>query len=758
MRIEEIIEKLPKFEVRTIAQRLRISSRDIGKQLVSENLFRRSYKDLPKRLRRMVNYVFRHDGEVSFEELQRRRGATERDLEALQNKGLLFCLPSLENPQKVVMPHEFFFLIDLPDTDPTSLITGLKRYQSNEIKKIAAHLGVDYNQPKAACASNIYFHLLQNAESIANSLSPREKEIIRFVAQWDGVVSIWKLTRKYPLSSEGSYYLYANFSTATLLGMDAWGRRDPTPVQKLFLRGLLIPIAPSSWGLVREVAIPKEIFPVVAKEYLEEKRKKTADLKRKMVLPDPGKIISNAFLLQRDLKKIFLLTESINPRATQKELPYKTELKKASGNFHLDPDYLLFLFIYAKEFKLIKVLDSQFVLAEDATAYLNLSPDDQALLARRFFWEKNAQTGEFIDYLTGWTRRMLVDILEEFKDQFIKIDLLEEYARFHSTYIHLLQAYDDYSQRFKNLLRDALKLLFWLGFLEYSERMEAVRLSPLGRYAFMDEKIPFPTEEPQEERFVVQPNNEITALFNTKFDVLKTLALFCNIKSMDVSIIFSLDKRQLIRAVDRGMKVKKIIAFLEKGSKNPLPQPVRYMLEEVARREGEIELKPCGGYIKIRDPQLIPELKAFLQRDVDDVIGQEVIVLRTGIDLIKLEEELKRRGYFLKPGKRYESRRRPRKAFIHQLLEEEKKPRFEEEELYFSNPAYDEDEIEEMLNFAIEKELKVKIHYTSEDGSTTLRVIEPQGIYGRMISAYCHLREANRVFRLDRIDYAELLR
>lgn len=756
MRIDEIIERLPKFEVRTIAQRLRISSRDIDKQLVSKNLFQRSYKDLPKRLRRMVNYVFRHDGKVSFEELQRRRGATERDLEALQNKGLLFCLPSLENPHRVVMPHEYFFLIDLPDMDPTSLITGLRCYQSEEIKRIAAHLGVNYNQPKATCASSIYFHLLRNAESIANSLSPQEKEIIRFVAQWDGIVSIWKFIEKYPLSSKRSYYFYADFSTATLLGMDAW--RDLTPAQKLFLRGLLIPITPSGWGLVREVAIPKEIFSVVAREYLEEKRGKIADLKRKMALPEPGKIISNAFLLQRDLKKVFLLTESINPKATQKELPYKGELKKASGNFHLDLDYLLFLFIYAREFRLIKVLDSRFVLAEDAIAYLNLNPDDQTLLSRRFFREKNPQTGEFINYPTGWTRAMLVEILEEFKDQFIKIDLLREYASFHSTYIHLLQTYDDYSRKFESLLQDTLKLLFWLGFLEYSEKREAVRLSPLGRYAFMNEKIPFPTEESQEERFVVQPNNEITALFNTKFDVLKTLALFCNIKSMDVTIIFSLDKGQLRRALDRGMSIKEIMDFLKTGSKNPLPQPVEYMLEDIARREGEIELKPCSGYIKIGDPQLVPELKAFLQKDVEEVIDQEAIILRTGIDLIKLEEELKKRGYFLRSSKRYQGRHRPRRAFIHQLLEEEKRPQFKEEELYFSNPAYDTDEIEEMLNFAIEKKLKVKIRYTSEEGSPSLRVIEPQGIYGRMVSAHCYLTEANKVFRIDRIDYAELLK
>ncbi len=60
-----------------------------------------------------------------------------------------------------------------------------------------------------------------------------------------------------------------------------------------------------------------------------------------------------------------------------------------------------------------------------------------------------------------------------------------------------------------------------------------------------------------------------------------------------------------------------------------------------------------------------------------------------------------------------------------------------------------------MLNLASVDEQCVEMTYISANRSTTQRIISPYGVvlHGRTwyIAAYCHLREAKRVFRLDRV-------
>jgi predicted DNA-binding transcriptional regulator YafY len=57
-----------------------------------------------------------------------------------------------------------------------------------------------------------------------------------------------------------------------------------------------------------------------------------------------------------------------------------------------------------------------------------------------------------------------------------------------------------------------------------------------------------------------------------------------------------------------------------------------------------------------------------------------------------------------------------------------------------------------LLAHAIERGRPVKIQYTNAQGNQSTRVIEPIELYGRVVGAWCHLREEERMFALDRID------
>lgn len=76
-------------------------------------------------------------------------------------------------------------------------------------------------------------------------------------------------------------------------------------------------------------------------------------------------------------------------------------------------------------------------------------------------------------------------------------------------------------------------------------------------------------------------------------------------------------------------------------------------------------------------------------------------------------------------------------------------------------PSYPTGETMKVLNKAIEDELCVEINYYSRSqGKFTTRKIEPESIERRSgrayLNAFCHLRNEDRVFRVDRIKRIEV--
>jgi len=61
------------------------------------------------------------------------------------------------------------------------------------------------------------------------------------------------------------------------------------------------------------------------------------------------------------------------------------------------------------------------------------------------------------------------------------------------------------------------------------------------------------------------------------------------------------------------------------------------------------------------------------------------------------------------------------------------------------------DTIEEKIHQALANGDQVEIEYMDEKGATTTRKIDIQSINGQKIKAFCHLRDALRMFELDRI-------
>jgi hypothetical protein len=63
-------------------------------------------------------------------------------------------------------------------------------------------------------------------------------------------------------------------------------------------------------------------------------------------------------------------------------------------------------------------------------------------------------------------------------------------------------------------------------------------------------------------------------------------------------------------ALDAGSSADDLVAMLEKHSTTPVPQPLRYLLTDVARRHGRIRVGTASAYVRCDDPSLLDEMMA----------------------------------------------------------------------------------------------------------------------------------------------------
>jgi hypothetical protein len=73
------------------------------------------------------------------------------------------------------------------------------------------------------------------------------------------------------------------------------------------------------------------------------------------------------------------------------------------------------------------------------------------------------------------------------------------------------------------------------------------------------------------------------------------------------------------------------------------------------------------------------------------------------------------------------------------------------------NPATEKDDVQSMLDFAIENEFEVEIDYVKADGTEVKELIQPESLEQEKVYAHCRTRDAYAVYRISRILKAKLV-
>lgn len=231
-------------------------------------------------------------------------------------------------------------------------------------------------------------------------------------------------------------------------------------------------------------------------------------------------------------------------------------------------------------------------------------------------------------------------------------------------------------------------------------------------------------------------------------------------------------------ALDGGWTAPQLLAELAAVSDRPVPQPLEYLVTDVARRHGQIRVRGMRSCV-VADATTVTEIlhtrslaKLELAQVAPTVLSSpyeldEVLARLRGAGLSPVAEDA--RGAVIVEQRREHrataSRIPPRSSSRNRLSAAELAARLLAdpvghdsgvtsetfERLAELNPRLDEAELI-LLSDAVDHQSDVLITYRSRTGSQTVREIQPRQLYGQWLDSWCHLRDGQREFTVANIE------
>ncbi|MEU7168458.1 helicase-associated domain-containing protein [Streptomyces morookaense] len=88
------------------------------------------------------------------------------------------------------------------------------------------------------------------------------------------------------------------------------------------------------------------------------------------------------------------------------------------------------------------------------------------------------------------------------------------------------------------------------------------------------------------------------------------LGVLADVESKGGATVYRFTPDSVRRALDAGRTAGDVLAFLQEHSRTPVPQPLAYLVEDVARRHGRLRVGAASSYLRCDDEAVLAELLA----------------------------------------------------------------------------------------------------------------------------------------------------
>jgi hypothetical protein len=285
------------------------------------------------------------------------------------------------------------------------------------------------------------------------------------------------------------------------------------------------------------------------------------------------------------------------------------------------------------------------------------------------------------------------------------------------------------------------------------------------------------------DHILIQGDNTAIAPGPLEIDVARNLDSIADIESRGGATVYRFNETSIRRGLDHGKTGEEIKVFLRKISKTPMPQPLEYLITDVAKRHGLLRVANTSSYLRCEDPTLITQI--LNDKKIESLplrrIAPEVLVCE--LEANEVIATLRTAGYMpaAESGsgvlltalklKRAKSRPRPPRilgeieipteetlaAALRSLRVGERSSHKQSAlrniatNALGSLPRTTANETMDLLNKFIKEQRTLSIGYADNNGSATHRIIDPLSISSGSLIARDHGTGEVQTFRIPRI-------
>ena len=156
----------------------------------------------------------------------------------------------------------------------------------------------------------------------------------------------------------------------------------------------------------------------------------------------------------------------------------------------------------------------------------------------------------------------------------------------------------------------------------------------------LDAALPDPVDH-----FLLQPDLTAVVPGPPESSMGAELGLVADLESTGGAHVYRLTERSVRRALDAGRSGEQLLAFVEQRSRTPVPQALRYMIDDAARRHGVLRAGAASSYLRCDDASLLTRVLA--DRAVDSlnlrIIAPTVVISDAPVN--RVLDALRTAGY-----------------------------------------------------------------------------------------------------------------
>ena len=285
------------------------------------------------------------------------------------------------------------------------------------------------------------------------------------------------------------------------------------------------------------------------------------------------------------------------------------------------------------------------------------------------------------------------------------------------------------------------------------------------------------------DHILIQSDNTAIAPGPLEHEISQALAMMAEIESRGGATVYRFTESTIRRALDHGKTGDEIKTFLIKTSKTPMPQPLEYLITDVAKKHGKLRVGNTSSCIRCEDTALISQIMNDKKLEILALrrIAPEVVICdMDATDAMRLLRECgylpageSANGMILTGPKSNRALTKPRpprvigeveipdteslKTAIRTLRTGEKSTyrqtrlRQVASEALGQLPRTTANETMDILNQFIVDEKTLSIGYADNNGGVTHRIIDPIRISAGALIARDHATGEVQSFRIPRI-------